>query len=115
MSVIRLHPVSMIYFDDISMTESSATKNVTITLRDNGVAATGKTIVIKDSSGAPISPQPTIEENEGVYTVKNLTFANLTRMVSSTRQRPPSSGISPPTVRSLRFKMNQVRRFLMRR
>lgn len=66
------------YFDDISMTESSATKNVTITLRDNGVAATGKTIIIKDSSGASISPQPTIEENEGVYTVKNLTFANLT-------------------------------------
>ena len=66
------------WFDDISIVETSLTKDVRITLKDGANTVSGKTIVIKDANGTALSTQPDIEEENGVYTVKGLAFNNLT-------------------------------------
>lgn len=65
------------YFDDISIVKSSYTKNVTITLKDGADLVTGKTLIIKDANGVALENQPEIVEENGVYTVKGLTFNTL--------------------------------------
>ncbi len=65
------------YFDDISVVEATYTTDVTVTLKDGIDNVSGKTLIIKDASGTPLADQPEITENEGVYTIKGLTFNTL--------------------------------------
>ena len=59
------------------MVKASYTTNAVITLKDGADVVTGKTIIIKDANGVALETQPEIVEDNGVYTVKNLTFNTL--------------------------------------
>lgn len=65
------------YFDDISVVEATYTTDVTVTLKDGAENVSGKTLIIKDANGSPLAEQPEITENDGVYTIKGLTFNTL--------------------------------------
>lgn len=65
------------YVDDIVFKKTTIEKSAVITVKENGVNLVGKTITIKNSSGTALSVQPVIEDAEGVYTIKNLEFANM--------------------------------------
>ena len=68
------------YCDDLTIVKTTVEKDVTLSVLDGatGAIVTGATIVVCDENGVALATQPVVEENEGVYTVKGLSFENFT-------------------------------------
>ncbi len=66
------------YCDDVIIQKTAIEKDIVVSVLDGdtGAAVTGATIVVSDSEGNVLATQPTVEENNGVYTVKALSFEN---------------------------------------
>ena len=67
-----------LYYDDIMITKTMITKDVTVSAFDGntGLVLTGATLTILDEDGMALATQPTVTENGGVYTISGLSFGN---------------------------------------
>ena len=64
--------------DDLSFTAATVRKDAVVTLVDEAEAPiSGATFVIKDGAGAALAEQPEITEQNGVYTIHDLPYANM--------------------------------------
>lgn len=63
--------------DDISLKETTVTKNATIKLMDGETAVEEATFIVKDVEGNELATQPQVTYNDGVYTISGLEFENV--------------------------------------
>jgi hypothetical protein len=69
------------YFDSIVIKQTTEKKDIKLSLLngDTGLGVSGATIKVLNGDGTELAVQPVIEDNNGVYSIKDLEFSSFTQ------------------------------------